>query len=343
VNVAVRRSSTKPARDAWRLALPVLVAVLAALSAPRHALASELIWEGPAECAASDQLRFAVERALGVPLERASHLIFEARVEISNSVASARLRVTPPGEAAATKERVFVAPDCSKLVDTLAVAVTLAIASFTTAASVLDAGATESSNGILPLPAEPAPREPTELDTGDGDGAVDLSALFSLVGDSGSLPSPAVGASLGVELGSEPYAVRALGTLLFEQRVRLASPDGDAAADLGLIFGTLQACVNALSATSSLAIPVCAGVDAGVLSGSGVSIARPRRASALWLAPRADIGLLWDIPFTRLRVGLLLTAAAPLERDEFVVRGIGAVHRVSAVVGRASLGIALRF
>jgi hypothetical protein len=341
----------------WRCALLGLLALVVVLVIPQPAAASELSWQGPPECAAGEPLRFAVERALGRPRERASRLDFEVRAEVSSSVASARLRVVTPAsavgaepadDAAVAKERVFVAPDCSKLVDTLAVAIALAIASSAPVASESEPGAAGSPNIALPSPAEPppvatTPRAPDELDPIDGDDGVRPSVLFALVGDSGSLPSPAVGASLGLELGVGPIAVRALGTLLFEQRVHLASPDGDAAADLRSTFGTLQACANALTATSSLSLPICAGVDAGLLSGSGVSISRPQRASAAWVAPRADAGLLWDIPSTRLRLDVLITAAAPLIRDEFVVQGIGAVHRASRVVGRAAMGLALRF
>lgn len=354
---AVPRSRLAPTRGVSGRALLGLVAALGGLVSVSPAAASELSWQGPAECAAGEQLRFAVERALGMSLERASRLNFEVRAELSSSLASARLRVITPeaasaGDAAAVaKERVFAAPDCSKLVDTLAVAVTLAIASSAPEGSELaPASARSSSVALPPAPTTTPAASPDSLDGGEahgdeahGDESVRPSVLFALVGDSGSLPSPAAGASLGVELGLPPIAVRAFGTLLFEQRVRLSAPDGAAAADLRSMFGTLQACANALTVTSSLSIPICAGADAGVVSGSGVSIARPARASAPWLAPRADAGLFWDIPFTRLRLDVLLTATAPLIRDEFVVHGIGAVHRASRVVGRACVGLALRF
>ena len=348
---AVPRSRLAPTRGVSGRALLGLVAALGGLVSVSPAAASELSWQGPAECAAGEQLRFAVERALGMSLERASRLNFEVRAELSSSLASARLRVITPeaasaGDAAAVaKERVFAAPDCSKLVDTLAVAVTLAIASSAPEGSELEPASAGASSVALPPPTTTPAASPDSLDGGEAhdDESVRPSVLFALVVDSGSLPSPAAGASLGVELGLPPIAVRAFGTLLFEQRVRLSAPDGAAAADLRSMFGTLQACANALTVTSSLSIPICAGADAGVVSGSGVSIARPARASAPWLAPRADAGLFWDVPFTRLRLDVLLTATAPLIRDEFVVHGIGAVHRASRVVGRACVGLALRF
>src|SRR5688572_5853064 len=86
--------------------------------------ASDLSWDGPADCAQSEQLQFQVERALGAPLARVAHLHFQVHVERSVPDARARMRVKRERETA-FKERHLVAPDCSTLVDTLAVAIAL--------------------------------------------------------------------------------------------------------------------------------------------------------------------------------------------------------------------------
>jgi hypothetical protein len=62
----------------------------------------------------------------------------------------------------------------------------------------------------------------------------------------------------------------------------------------------------------------------------------------LWVAPRVDAGLAWDVPHTQLRVGPLVEAAVPLNRDEFVLDELGTVHRPGRLVGRAALNIELR-
>jgi hypothetical protein len=336
--LTARRTRAFPGRAA-----AVLAAVCAAAALlSRGAHASELSWDGPTDCAAAEQLSFEVERALGTPLESAGHLQFHVRVESAESTTSARLRVSSevPGEV--SKERLLVASDCSKLVDTLAVAISLAIG----ASEAKQAPPAPEARLAATPPRSPAP-PPAPIDAGvpeppesDAPGNTpELAALVAAVADQGSLPAPALGASLGLALAWERATLRALGTLFVDQSVEVTADRG---AELDLIFGTLQACTNVLSASSTFSLPLCLGMDIGALSGVGVGIPRPRRASMVWLAPRIDAGVFWDIPDTRLGVGALFTVAAPLNRDEFVLDRIGTVHRPSRVVGRASFGIELQ-
>jgi hypothetical protein len=326
-----RRPRVSPAP--YTRATLALACGLAALS-PGGAHASELSWDGPADCAASEQLSFAVERALGMPLERAGTLRFHVRVESSESIASARLRVSSESGGEVSKERLLVAADCSKLVDTLAVAITLAI------------GASEAQPPEpASAPAQPAPA-PAPIDAGASDSSAgdvgqhgpELSALIALLEDQGSLPAPALGASFGLELAWERLALRVFGSVFFEQAVEVSPELG---AELNLAYGTLQACTNVLSRASSFSVPWCVGGDLGALSGVGVGMREPQRASMLWASPRVDAGAYWAVPETRLRVGALFTLAVPLNRDEFVLEAIGRVHQPSRVVGRAALGIEL--
>jgi hypothetical protein len=301
------------------------------------ARASELSWDGPADCATAEQLAFQVERALGMPLESAGQLQFHVRVESAESTASARLRMSNEVTGEVSRERLLVASDCSKLVDTLAVAISLAIGASEerkapAAPEVRLAAAPRKS----PPPIDAGAPEPPESDTQRRGPA--LGALLAAVADRGSLPAPALGVSVGLGLAWDRTTLRALATLFIAQNVEVVGARG---AELDLIFGTVQACTNVLSEAATFSIPLCVGTDLGALSGVGVGIPRPRRASMPWVAPRIDAGVFWDIPDTRLRLGTLLTVAAPLNRDEFVLDGIGTVHRPSRVVGRGSLGLEL--
>jgi hypothetical protein len=320
------------------------------------ASASELIWDGPPGCSSSEALSFELERALGVPLASAGRLKFHVQVERSESMASARLEVSSldaSGRARA-KQRLLVADDCSTLVDTLAVAIGLAIgASEMQRPAALAEGAAQAASPSPSL--DSVPRAPTSPPRGDeraddppadraggapDDGAgLRPSVFLDLVGDGGALPNLAVGAALGVALHAGRMAVRASGTLLLDQRVRLASSESRTVAEVGLGFGTLQACMDSLGAPLRWALPVCVGVDVGQLWGRGVDVARARRAESWWLAPRLDAGLFWAIPGTTLRAGGWLTASAPLQRDEFVVDDVGIVHRPGPLVGRLGLGV----
>jgi hypothetical protein len=325
------------------------------MAVPGRVEASELSWDGPVDCAGSEQLLFAVERALGTPLAQAARLKFDVRVESSESIASARLRVTRLDAPAKAKERLLAAADCSRLIDTLAVAITLAI------------GASQADEGDVGVPADPAPvsidREPSHgprpppevpvniVEHGPSDGPSDSrrdalhpGLFLALVGDTGSLPQPALGVSMGGGLGWRGVALQLSATLLFDQQVRVpAAVGGDAGAEVALFFGTLLVCGDALGgAGAGWSVPFCAGGDVGQLTGVGAGAVRARNGRMLWAAPRVDAGVAWEVPDTQLRVGPRLGAAVPVNRDEFVLDQIGTVHRPGRIVGRAILNVELR-
>lgn len=325
------------------------------LLGPSPARASELGWDAPSDCASRDALSFELERALGVPLERAGRLKFEVRVERSESMASARLEVTSldGSERTRTKRRLLVAEDCSTLVDTLAVAIGLAIGASemqrpgraTSSDSPAPSRSVGPSLSSRPTAASPALATQQAVDTLpeaksiDGPSGIRPSVFFNFVGDGGSLPDPALGASLGAAFHAGGAAVRVSGTLLLDQRVELTTSERGSAAEIGLGFGTLQACLDAARAPARWVLPLCVGLDAGQMWGRGVDVAAARRAASLWIAPRFDAGLLWSIPGSTLRAGGWLAASAPLRRDEFIIDDVGAVHRPGPVVGRIAIGI----
>lgn len=92
--------------------------------------ASALSWSGPPECRESEQLAFQVQRALGAPLADTGHVHLQVHIERVTPDARALLRITSADSASEEvhlKERLLVAPDCATLVDTLAVAIALAV------------------------------------------------------------------------------------------------------------------------------------------------------------------------------------------------------------------------
>jgi hypothetical protein len=82
------------------------------------------------------------------------------------------------------------------------------------------------------------------------------------------------------------------------------------------------------------------GLEVGRLSGEGVNVSEPRRGGALWLAPLVQVGAAWAVPDSGLRLQIALLGAAPLNRDEFMLRGVGAVHQPNPWIGRLSAGVA---
>src|SRR5688572_22855180 len=127
----------------FRVREPFLLACAAGLAAsgPVLARASDLSWAGPAECARSEQLVFQVERALGAPLAETGQVHLQVHVARTVPTTRALLRIADDSAHPPISERRLVAPDCDKLVDTLAVAITLAIEAATPQPEILPAPA----------------------------------------------------------------------------------------------------------------------------------------------------------------------------------------------------------
>jgi len=341
-----------------RSRLMALVSSLAWLAAARVAASAELTWQGMVGCPDREELVYRIERALGGPMARSAPLHFGVRVAPSASGVEARLNV-PDGSRLADKERVVSAPDCDKLVDMVALTVALALGAAKPTASDGASVPSTSAGAQAPStePALPASVNVPVSDDGtpapskeDHSGPTPGVSLW-LLGDTGSLPSAGLGAAFGLELSWQRTQLRALATLLFEQHTEAsgtpepssgagsALADAAPGADLGLALGSLSACVAPYgSFRSASSIALCAGWEVGRLSGTGTGVPQARSGGALWLAPRIELGGLWALAGTQLRLGGFLTAAAPLDRAEFVLQDVGRVHRASTVVGRVALG-----
>jgi hypothetical protein len=148
-----------------------------------------------------------------------------------------------------------------------------------------------------------------------------------------------------VQLGWARLQLFALATFYFDQRTQLTTSTGSAAGgDLNLALGTLLACSKLLRTPGASVAPMlCGGLDIGRLAGVGRGVLDARHGALLWIGPRLDAGVFWRLPETQLRLGGLLGAALPLNRDSFILDDIGTVHRPSGLVGRASLGVELLF
>lgn len=324
-----------------RWTLPLTLA-LAAGSAPAAAATLALAPDAPCLDAAGE-LRARVERELGASLEASAPLDFELSVARSAERYRARLSVSGEREATA-RLRVLEAPDCAALLETVAVAMTLALA----------AEAPRAARD------EPAPSGVEAADASDGraapaavplDGASELAApreregwsprvSAALVVDAGTLPAASLGASAGVGVASGRFRLQALGTLLFDREVAGAA-SSDAGASLGFAGAGLLACAAPFGAPSARwSSRACLGWELGQLSGEGRGVARPRRGRVLWSAPRLELGGRVALSGTPWGIDVSLAAEAPLNRDDFTL-GAGVIHRTPPVVGRAALGLEL--
>jgi hypothetical protein len=334
----------------------------------RPARAAELVVSGPALCPDTAELAFRVERALGTPLAAAALLRLRVRFEAAGGAGyRAWLAVESSDGALPGSERELNARECGPLGDAVAVAIALALGVSEAGQEASPASELATREPSAPVPfgsgasSEPAlgdepPGPPSraaavapEQAAPSAEPASDERATFtpaltvSAVGDVGSLPGAGVGLGVGAELGWERLALRATGTLFLDRHVALpGAGETGLGADMGLALGALSVCSTLLRAARA-AVFACAGWELGRLEAIGTGVLTPRREGTLWSAPRVDAGLDWAAGGGPLRLVAQVTAAAPLERDDFYLRDLGSVHRPPAVAGRLSLGVHIDF
>jgi hypothetical protein len=330
------------------------------------ASAAEVEWRAPAACPDAEELRFRIERAIGMPLSHAAPLRFQIEAERSAEGYGARMDVDA-GPREPPRRRVLVASDCSQLTDLVAVTAAIAL------------GASDPGEGLSPAgsaaPSEPADAvshaaaaSPAITSSADGAGAsapliagsssgatpadeLGLAALESssppwspelslwFLADAGSLPHTGAGFALGAGVGQGRFRLRALGTWLFEQHAALQGAEAAGpGARFALVAGALSACAAPFGAVGpGWVVEGCGGWEIGRLSGEGRGVLRPRSSAALWSAPRLDLAARWAFGSTGVELGAALTLAVPLMREDFVLGDLGSLHRPSVAVGRAAL------
>lgn len=329
--------------------------VAATSTASSSASAATLRVAPRSACGDAAELVHRVEQGMGSALSEAPPLHFDLAIAREGRAVVARLGTQAEGSA--RRERRLAAPDCATLSETVAVAIALALGD---AEAALEPATGQRPSVLAGAPppevtktsaADAVAREGVpEADRAAGGAApagvsagVEPSLSVWLAGDVGSLPVPSLGATLAAELRWARWALVALGSVLFDRDAGVGSASAPrAGATLGLALGALLACARAPVGARFVA-RACAGAELGRLTGVGTGISDPRPGASLWVAPRLDAAGFTPIAGTPLRVGLWLTAAAPANRDELVIEGVGRAHRPPAIVGRAAIGAELRF
>ena len=314
--------------------LALAVATAAAWLGPTPASAAELRLEQPAPCTSADELAFRVSRAQGPAFAvqvRQDARSFHARLEIS-AVGS-----NPSGL------RQLDAASCEELNDALTLAIALALGSSAAAASTVEEPATPA-----PAAAPPAQPEPLQDTSAPAPASTALASPLhaalaaALIADTGSLPAAGFGAEFGARLGTSRIELQARALVLPSREASIDAGDpASPGAELGLLAGALLGCVPLSHGVVEVA--ACAGAEVGQLSGRGTHVATPHERHSLWSAARLDLTARKTLPGLPLALELDFTAAAPLLRDDFILKDIGTVHRPANVVGRAGLGLAWLF
>ena len=85
------------------------------------------------------------------------------------------------------------------------------------------------------------------------------------------------------------------------------------------------------------------GGELGQLTGTGTRVPVPHERHRPWAAARLDLAARWPLPSLPLGLELMVTLAAPLLRDDFVLKDLGTVYHPPNVLGRAGLGLGWEF
>jgi hypothetical protein len=314
------------------------LAAVALLGLAPSAAAAELAIEAPVHCLDEDELSFRVERLLGQPLAGVEAMQLSVRIEPLPQGFGARLVVVRPGsEEGGTRS--LRAASCAELSESLALAIAVAIGAAAEPAEPAPAVSTRVEPAAAPVDtpvaAAAAPPEPSAPGPA-------LSGSAWMVGDTGTLPAPGLGVAAGLGVSWPGVGLRAIGTLLPEREATVAATDSSSpGARIGLMAGSALACVPIAVNSAALGLAACGGWEVGQLAGNGTHVSVPYHQRRLWSAARFDLMGHWALADTAVALELLVTAAAPFTRDDFIVKDIGSVHRPANVVGRLGVGLSL--
>jgi hypothetical protein len=192
--------------------------------------------------------------------------------------------------------------------------------------------------------AEHAPGGSGDADTGpshpEGKGPhLSLHVPFSF--EAGPLPGIeyGVGAGVGIHLGS--FLVEASITDWLRSAVATVAVPKGAGGTFRMVSGTLDACYRAR--VDFLDLGPCAEFEAGQIEATGLGVSHTSTAYVPWVAAgggafaAANLGGGWALP-------LQLEALVPLARRDYAIQNVpSVVYRPSAVGGRLSMGLEVRF
>ena len=301
-------------------------------------LAAQLTWEAPAGCPDRDAVRWRVEDAIGVPLEKAAALSFAAKVEQRvNKRWRVVLDVTSESDASEPQHREFEADACDDLVKAASVAIALALGAGDVDKGSATASRTNEAPADAPRRAEPAASASPALIRADATQkkpeyrvAAQLGAFLdyqSLPGISPGIQISAIGSwrALGVKLG---------GVALPESTTRTTSGPGGS---FTLLAGSAGLCGLVGRVPGELRL--CAGSELGNMSGKAVNATTSRKGSAVWVAPFVELNGSSSLADS-IRFFVSVAALVPLIRKEFYVEGVPeATHQPGILAGRLGVGL----
>lgn len=317
--------------------------VAASLGSPQV----DVVWSGPDACPRDrfvDALAHHLASSDAAPVGVAAEVVEQAGAWRLTATLSARGETYAP--------RSFAGRSCEAVVDAAALATAIAI----------DPLHVEDAPDLaVPEPAadEPAVAEPQERIAADevsppvvasrtiaptrvAAKRTRVRGLFAIAGtiDGGALPG--VGGGLVASAGIIRRKLRLELSASWRAPVRVRSlEDRDVGARVQVIAAGARAC-RTITPTRALELPLCAGVDAGVLRGRGFGLSPDRTTTLPWIAAIAAAGVSWSAT-DRLALFVRSELGVPILQQELAIRGLATIDRVAPVFGRAAAGLEVRF
>lgn len=319
------------------------LAVSSAMPSPAAARNEVVLdWDAPSGCPDHAQVEAHLDALLGAFQAPPDAPLLRVHARIAPDEAGYRLSLRT-GEPDDDGRREIVAPTCEELAESAALIVALLLAPEAMLEPPL---ASAPEEPVLPPDPDPkpealpvAPAVPNEAPPANPPRFL-FGMGVAVHGDVGTFPSPSLGAAVVGAFAFDRITAEIEAGFLGQGN---ATFDRDPL--LGASFWLLQATARVCHASihgDRFAVGPCVGIETGALRSEGRGTAVAAAGLTPWLAAKMGAGARWWAhPRWALRVGL--DAVLPIVRPIFVIEGIGAVHRVGALSGRASLSIEYRF
>jgi hypothetical protein len=349
MNHSVRRDSSNGLFAVLRERLvPGLLAGVAALFAflPRtaHAQVSEpapdapqIRWQAPADCPDAAYLNAYIERLLARPIAAlaAPRMIAQGSVQRESSGKwQLSLRIDMGDR---TSEETLIARQCRALADAMALKLALIIDPLGVAGAVEPRRSVALSSNREPLASAAAQRSSPRA-RADGDSARVAVRLGGVAG-LGYLPGVSRGASLYGSLALSSFRVE-LGGQVETGDDAYSSQVRSIGVHLALISGALRTCVE--TTRGPIALPLCAGLELGVMRGTGFGVPNPASASSLWAAALLSSGA--RVPLSqRWAVWIEVSALVDFIRPGFYMANLEGLYLAPRAGARGSAGFEFNF
>jgi hypothetical protein len=339
------------------------IGLAALLAAPTALAAGEpepitLAWASVPGCPGERDVRAEIERVLGGPPNPASRRYLRAEARVSRAGTGFHVHlVTDLG--GVTGERDLDGPTCAAVANATAliVALTFDPEALERRNEVSKAAPPPAPPGVPPPPPPPATPKatpepstlpeplPAALQPAPAPGVPRVASrpkfALGVVGSASIGALPMIGAGVGGRASVLAGRFRAdlSGSYWPERSVSLPTRS-TAGGRIRLAAGDASACWAVLR--TPLELSPCLGLELGSMSGTGFGVRSDLAGSTLWIAPVAEAAAALPIG-NRFAARLDLGVLVPIQRPPFVLTGAGTVYAAGPVVGRATLGVELRF